>query len=119
MPKKIINLRAFFKSYNYGNKKLTMNFLDDEVEPFTKKFLMSYFNWNQNNPVKDNEFYVKSSIKSKACVDKHGEISTTIQELVDTVVCLQVEIRHYNFSDKKTNNRIIGWNLNLINIYPA
>jgi hypothetical protein len=117
MLKKEIYLRAFFKSYDSENKKLTMLFLDDEIEAFTKDFLNKYYSAAQNNPVKSQEFYVKWDKKSIAYVDKSGVCLVPVQELIDKVVNLCVYIKHYNFMSN--GKKIQGWNINLVKINPA
>lgn len=116
---KIYTIKAYFQKYDEINKKMTLLFLDDEIEPFTKSFLTKYYSSAQNNPVKYNEFYVKIDARKSICyLDKASQIIVPIQDNLDKVVIMDITIKHYNF----TNNfgkKIIGWNIHLINMKPA
>jgi hypothetical protein len=113
MSKKNINLRAYFKAYDDTNKKATFLFLDEEAEPFTKKFLMSYYHWEQHNPIKDNEFYAKFNLKQTVChLDKMCLVRIPIQELIGEVVQITIKLKHYQFNDQR-GKRITGWNITI------
>lgn len=119
MKQKEITIKAFFKSYDENYKKLTLLFLDDEVEPFTKSFLTKYYSSAQNNPIKYGEFSVKHDVrKSRVYIDKGEQILAPIQDLLDQIVEMTVFIRHYNFTDK-SGKKIIGWNINLVKMIPV
>lgn len=119
MSKKEFTIKAYFNSYNPEYKKMTMLFLDDEIEPFTKSYLTKYYFGAQNNPIKNGEFYVKFDVKkAKVYADKSCQFNTAVQELLDQVVEMRVYIKHYNFVDK-SGKKIIGWNINLISMIPS
>ena len=119
MLRKEYNIKAYFKHYNTENKKLTLLFLDNEVEPFTKDFLTKYYSNAQNNPIKDNEFYIKHDIKKSVCyLDKKEQVMIYIQDLLDQIVSIVIYIKHYNFSDRMTGKKIIGWNIHLVKMQP-
>lgn len=115
--KKEINLKAYFKSYDQENKKLTLLFLNEEIEPFTKDFLTKYYSAAQNNPVKPQEFYVKWNKICKVYIDKADMCQVPVQSLQDKVVTLSVYIKHYNFVSY--GKKIQGWNINLVKMNPA
>ena len=118
MPQKVIQLKAFFKSYNEKYKKLTMLFLDDEIEPFTKSYLTKYYFATQHNPINGMEFVVKfDATKAKIYKDKGDQLPVPIQDMLDQVVKLDIYIKHYNFTDK-SGKKIIGWNINLVKMTP-
>lgn len=112
--KKIITIRAFLKSCDTTSKKLTMIFLDDEIEEFTKSFLMNYYSNAQNNPIRDNEFIVKYCEKSRCFLDNARQTIGSMSDLVDNVITANVFIRHYNFTSG--GKKIIGWNVNLVSM---
>ena len=115
MIRKEINLRAYFQSIN--GKKLTMLFMDDEVESFTKQFLTKYYSNAQNNPIRSQEFYVNFDPKKSICyLDKADQIIVPIEQLLNKFVLMTVYIKHYNFTSN--GKKIIGWNINLLSIKP-
>ena len=119
MIKKEITLTAYFKQYDENNKKLTMLFLDDEIEPFTKSFLTKYYDTAQNNPIKDNEFYIKFDLRKSVCfLDKGYQIIVPVQDMLDKIVCMTVAIRNYNFTNNM-GKKIIGWNIHLLTMKPV
>lgn len=121
LPSKIITLRAYFYKCDDKYKKTTMLFIDNEKEAFTKSFLTRLYSPFQTNPInKDlSEFYVKfDDLKSLAYLDKAKVVRTPIQALLDKHVEISVKISHYNFVDKKTGKKIIGWNMFLLDVKP-
>lgn len=115
MIRKEINLRAYFKSCE--DKKLTMLFMDDDIETFTKQFLTKYYSNAQNNPIRNQEFYVKFDQKKSICyLDKADQIIIPIEELLNKFVEMTIYIKHYNFISN--GRKVIGWNINLINMRP-
>ena len=116
--KKTITLKAFYKSCDTNNKKLSMLFLDDEIEPFTKNFLMKYYSNAQNNPIRGNEFYVKYNDRSICCLDKSETCVGSISDLVDSIVIMRVNIKNYNFANSD-GRKVIGWNIVLDRIHPS
>ena len=118
MVKKVVTIKAFLKECDTDNKKLTMLFLDDEIERFTKNFLTNYYSNAQNNPIKGEEFYIKYCDKSRFFLDKVGVVIGDVQTLVDSIVIVQVHIRHYNFTDK-SGRKVVGWSINMIQMKPA
>lgn len=118
MIKKEINLRAFFSSYDADVKKLTMVFLDTEIEAFTKSFLNSYYSTAQNNPIRDQTFFIKFDQKKSHCFHDKACINLVdIQDLLDKVVTVTVYIRHYNFMSN--GKKIQGWSINLVSMFPS
>lgn len=115
---KHITIKAFLKTNDIANKKLTMIFLDDEVEKFTREFLTKYYNNAQNNPIRNNEFYVKFNFNSKCYLDKNKTCIGSMNALVDSVVLAKVYIKNYNFTNPD-GRKIIGWNINLVDLWPA
>lgn len=111
-----INLRAFFKEYNPKWKRLTLTFLDDEIEKFTPEFFQKKYNLNIGNPVdfSRGEFYVKvQSIYSVKCyLTKNKNTRIPLEDLINKRVELIVQPRTYHYKGKQ------GWNLKLIEIYP-
>jgi hypothetical protein len=114
----IFNLRAFFYEYNSDWKRLTFKILDNDVEPFTNKFLINKYNNSNGNeicPININkgEFYVK--LKSKYFLNSFNNkkkiIKVPIEDLLDQRVNIEVEIQHYNNFDRK------GWYFILKEIY--
>lgn len=114
MIKKEIKLKAYFRNYDAVTKKLTMLFLDDVTEPFTRSFLTQYYNAAQNNPVESQQFYVKFSQYSMCYADKAKQARVPLQDLLQHVVSITIYIKHYNFMS--AGKKIQGWNINLLNI---
>jgi hypothetical protein len=113
-----ITLRGFFKSYDQTTKKLTFVLLSREIEKFTYDYLHNKSNPLQINPLRHDQFYVKSNAKSRACLDREGQVITPISGLLDQVVNLTVTVYHYNFKDKKTGKKVVGWSLTLVDMHP-
>lgn len=119
MLKKEITLKAIFNKYDEQTKKLSMLFLDTEIEPFTKNFLTKYYSESQHNPINRNEFYVKFDMKKSICfLDKGNQVIVPVQDMLDKVVSITVLIKHYNFTNAK-GNKIIGWNIHLLVMKPV
>lgn len=115
MISKSIDIRGYLKEYNADYKRLTLQFLDSTIEPFTYEYLMKYYALTQTNPIKGNEFYVKFDIKKSLCfLDKNMMVRVPVQDLVGHVVKMTVSIKHYNFMDPKTSKKNSGWNINLL-----
>ncbi|MGL5935432.1 MAG: hypothetical protein ACRCZI_07390 [Cetobacterium sp.] len=109
-------IKGYFHKCDDKYKKLTMIFNNDE---FTKSLLMRHYSEYHRNPVDNNEFYVKyDPIKTHAFLDKNNSVFTPIQALIDRHVEMTINIKHYSFVDNKSGKKIIGWNINLINIRP-
>lgn len=112
---KEITLRGYFYKCDDKYKKLTIIFQDES----TQQFLMKSYSEHQKNPIYNNEFYVKfDPIKSFSFLDRNCEVVTPIQALLDKNVEMKVKINHYSFVDKFTKKKVIGWNINLVNIKP-
>lgn len=118
--RKELKIRAYYKSCDNESKKLTMLFLDDNIDPYTRSAITRLYYPAQCNPMNQakTEFYVKFNSASRAYLDLMDASPTSIQSLVDQVVEIIVYIRHYNFVGAN-GKKIIGWNLNLIKINPA
>ena len=116
MRSKDFNIKAYYESYDRDKNKLIMLFLDDEVDPFTKSFLTKYYSSSQYNPIHSNKFDVKYTKKSIGYLDKAKQVITPVHNLVDQIVNMTVYISHYNFNSN--GKRIVGWNINLVDIAP-
>jgi hypothetical protein len=108
-----LTIRAFLREYKAG--QLIFAFLDDEREPFTKKFLTECFR-AQNSPVIPGGFKVKNVASSKAYRDKACLHQIPTMDLVNNVVEARVVMKHYSFTNK--GKKIFGWNLTLIDMSP-
>lgn len=117
MSKKILQVKGYYKSIDTNYKKLTLLFLDDEIDD-TRNILQRFYSDKHNNPIRHNEFTVKFDTKSKCFIDKSDMSQVPLLDLVDQTVILQVYIKHYNFTDK-TGKKISGWNINLIKMNPS
>lgn len=104
---KQVTLKGFLK--NISEKKITFLFLDDDIDPFTSKFLRNYYT-DQLTPVKHNEFTVKILNKSRAYMDKNKLHPTTFDYFINKMVCINVQLRHYYFNKKN------GWSMDLIDM---
>jgi hypothetical protein len=117
MPKKQYTLKAYFNNIDLADKKATFLFLDDEIEPFTRKFLMGHYHHSQKNPINNGEFYVKTSSNTLTFIDKADVCTVEIQRLLDQVVTLVVHLKHYNFTNQN-GQKIVGWNIHLVKMNP-
>lgn len=117
MRKKEYTFRAFLKSIDFDNKKIEFLFLDDEIEKFTKSFLSGYCN-HMRTPVNSLGFVAKFDYSTISFSDKTQLCSTPLLQLVDKIVELTAEVKHYNFLDKN-KTRIIGWKLLAKRLYAC
>lgn len=118
MIKKEIVLKGYFKCYDEVTKKLTIAFLDESIEPFTKSFLSRHYSYMQNNPMSTQQFYVKFNLQYSMCyLDKLKQIRVPLQKLLEQIVTITVYVKHYNFVSN--GKKIQGWNLNLLQIIPV
>ncbi len=117
--KNTISIKAFFKSYDNNTQKLSLVFLDEEFDRFTKNFLSNYYKNAEKKPINNIEFYVKCTNHSKIFIDKQATVPGDLTSLVDKVICAKVYIHNYSFTDKNSLKKITGWYLTLVKILPA
>ena len=114
-----LKLRAYFSEYNSNWGRLTLNFLDDEIEAFTHDFLINKHEKSIlngiNSPVHNDttKFYVK--IKKKSFINSYTSeskiVRVPIQDLLEHIVIMEVDLKNYLFNGKA------GWYLSLNAIY--
>ena len=115
---KHITIKGLLKKYDAQKKKITLLFMSDEIDSFTRQFLNGHYNKSQINPMRNGEFYVKYNNNSRFYLDKAEQnIATSMDSLLERVVNMTIYIRHYDFIDKK-GKRIIGWNITLVKLFP-
>lgn len=113
--KKTLTLKGVFNKIDFQNKKLEVLFPPESIDTFTKDFLTKYYHTG-NSPLIQNGYIVKFTNTSIFYSDKNESFPTTMNNLLDKEISIQVELKHYNFFVGK--KRISGWNLNLISMKP-
>jgi hypothetical protein len=107
------------KSYDPEKKRITLSFIDKDIEPFTYNYLHNKYSAQHVNPFNQIDFWVKfNPNKSKIYLDKGEQINTTIYNLMDQNVELVITIFNYNFKDKSSGKKIQGFSLNLVKMQP-
>ncbi len=101
--------------HKYDDKYVTLYILADEIAFDTNKFLKTYYT-GQNKTITKVTYKVKLNSKSLFHLDKVGQIPTTPNELLEKVVELNVNVKHYNFT--YAGEKIIGWNMTLLEMHP-
>ncbi len=105
-------LKGFLKKYD--DKKIYLDFISEDIDVFTKNFLQNYFPTG-NTPIYGQEFHVKLTKNNKFYLNKTQEIEVGLEKLLDNIVELGVEIKHYKFNSN--GKQIVGWYINLLYMY--